>query len=364
MTINRLKYALNGAWLPFLLLLLALATVFLFGNDRGHFYRIGHHDYLSSQSMTLAANLSPDHSFLMFFRRTLGSDSDPGYYPYNRFPVGTYALVKLTILPFGDSFAAQLYAARILMLLFFAGAVILAYLALCRLTANRWIALAATLLTFSSYYCLYYNDMISTEVTSVFGIMLTFHGMALFVQDGRFWQLLVKSCAALLLGWHVMGLLLPFVTLGLGKELVSAYLAGPGPAMARARTAAAASLSSRCLLLGVIATLFCVLVMAFNIGNEYLALNGEVPLTQLPSVESMLRRVGIDDVYFSSYPQRLDYLPFLREQIYRIGVMSFPTFHAELWQLCNTLHLRFTLHSSRGSRRVWCVSGGTDFHAP
>ena len=49
------------------------------------------------------------------------------------------------------------------MLLFFAAAAILAYLALVRLVhapSARWIALTATLLAFSSPYCLYYNDMI------------------------------------------------------------------------------------------------------------------------------------------------------------------------------------------------------------
>ena len=316
--------ALDSAWFPFLLLLFGLATVFLFGNDRGHFYRIGHHDYLSSHNMTLAANLSPDHGFLMYVRETQGADANLAYYLYNRFPIGSYALVKLTILPFGDSFAAQLYAARMLMLTFFAGAVILAYFALYRITANRWVSVAATLLAFSSYYCLYYNDMVSPEVTSVFGIMLTFHGMVLFLQNGRIWQLIGKSCAAILLGWHVMGLLLPFVVLGLGMELAGAYRADPRSAMIRARTVSATLLSSRYLLLGLVALLFCILVMAFNIGNEYRALNGEVSVTELPSVSSMLKRAGIDDVYFSRFQRRLDGLPFLREQIYRIGVMSIP----------------------------------------
>ena len=316
--------ALDSEWFPFLLLLFGLATVFLFGNDRGHFYRVGHHDFLSSQSMTLAANLSADHGFLMYLRETQWTDANLGYYLYNRFPIGTYALVKLTILPFENSFAAQLYAARMLMLTFFAGAVILAYFALYRITANRWVSVAATLLAFSSYYCLYYNDMISTEVTSVFGIMLTFHGMVIFLHSGRVWQLIGKSCAALLLGWHVMGLLLPFVVLGLGMELAGAYQADPRSAMIRARTVSAALLSSRYLLLGLVALLFCILVMAFNIGNEYRALNGEVSVTELPSVSSMLKRAGIDDVYFSRFQRRLDGLPFLREQIYRIGVMSIP----------------------------------------
>ena len=47
--------------------------------------------------------------------------------------------------------------------------------------------------------------MINPEtVMDLFGVMLTFHGMVVFVQEDRFRQLLGKVCAALLLGWHVL----------------------------------------------------------------------------------------------------------------------------------------------------------------
>ena len=64
---------LKGGWrsranLPLVLLLLALGTLFLFGNDRGHFHRPGHHDWLSSKYLTLAENLSPEHNFARFHR--------------------------------------------------------------------------------------------------------------------------------------------------------------------------------------------------------------------------------------------------------------------------------------------------------
>ena len=213
--IVKFKSTIHPAVPPLLLLLFALSTVFLFGNDRSHFYRGPQHDHMSSQSMTLAANISSNHHFLMFFRQTLGVNGIQGYEPYNRFPIGTYALIKLSILPFADSLAKQIYAARILMLLCFAATAVLAYHTLCRLVSNRWVALTAILLAFSSTYCLYYNDMISTEITSLLGVLLTFHGMVVFVQDKRFLQLLVKVCLALLLGWHVYSLLLPFIIFGL-----------------------------------------------------------------------------------------------------------------------------------------------------
>ena len=214
------KMALLGRWrfLPLLLLLLALSTVFFFSNDRGYFYRA---ESLSDNFMAQAANISYEHNLLRFYRETLDFDGLRHYKVYNRFPIGGFLLIKLFILPFGDDLSAQIYAARVLMLLFFAGTAVLAFLAISRISSNRWMALAVTALAFSSYYWLYFNDTIATEaVPDIFGVMLVFHGMVMFAQEGRFRQLLIKACIALLLGWHVYALLLPFVVLGLVKEAV------------------------------------------------------------------------------------------------------------------------------------------------
>ena len=140
--------------LPLGLLLLALASVFAFGGDRSQFYRPWVHDDISVQTLTLAANLSAEHRFLGFLRRPLDEAGEPEYYPYNRFPIGSHGVVGLAILPFGDDFPRAILAARLLMLAFFAAAAVLACLALARLLGDRWIAAAAALLAFSSYYAL------------------------------------------------------------------------------------------------------------------------------------------------------------------------------------------------------------------
>ena len=317
-----LRFLSRGHFLPLLLLLLALSTVFLFGNDRrGYFYK-PYDDHESTFTLELSANLSPDHNFLLFYDRTL-NDGATSIVPYSRYPIGTYALVKLTILPFEDDKATSLYAARLLMLLLFAATAVLAYFALYRLTSDPWIALTATALSFSSFYWMYYKDIIFSQLApGMFGIVLTFHGMVIFMQEGRFRQLLVKSCVALLLCWPVMSLLLPFIVLGLAHEMVHSYAANSLlPLWSRMRSVAASLLSSRYLILGVVALLFCALLMAFNFTNEYRAL--DVPLAQLPTIQSMLMRLSINPVLLSTYSQ-LDWQPFLREQFFRITVMSTP----------------------------------------
>ena len=216
------------------LLVVALSSVFIFGNDRGLFYkRYANHDWTSSSSMTQAANLSLEHNLLMFYYRTLDDEGKPTYVPYNRYPIGGYILLKLAMLPFQNDFSAQIHAARILTLIFFSATVVLAYLALARIVTSRWAALAAAMLAFSSYYLLYYSDLIGESVVALFGVMLVFHGMTVFMQEGRFRQLLVKTCIALLLGWHVYALLFVFITLGILNELMHNRSAPPPPRLYR-----------------------------------------------------------------------------------------------------------------------------------
>ena len=316
--------------LPLVLLLLAMATVFLFGNDRGQFYRLGHHDWDSSKNLTLAENFSPKHYFLGFMYLGLDADGNRTYrLEYNRFPKGGYVLIKLAILPFGDNFGAKIYAARALMLLLLAGAATLAYLSLSRLTGSGWIALTVTLLAFSSHQILYYADSISNEgTTDLFAVMLAFHGMVVFAQEGRFRQLLVKSCLALLLGWHVYAFLLPFIILGLAGELFKAR-AGISATLsltAQIKRCGAALLSNRYVTLGVVTLCFGVAVLAFNVAGEYFASDGDKPLHQLKSVQSAIKRLGGDAWFNTYYAERLAWGNFLESQFYRVGRMLYPFF--------------------------------------
>ena len=291
---------------PLALLFLALATVFLFGGDRGHFYRDRAHEHITWNHMTVAGNLAPEHHFLGFTSQFLDADGERSYSPYNRFPVLGHVLIRLVTLPFPDDASTRLFAGRMLMLVFFAAAATLAYLALCRLARNRWAALAATLLSFSSYYALHYNDTIATEgVIDLFGLLLVFHGMAVFTTEGRFVQLLAKTCVALLLGWHVYALLLPFVLLGLAPAL-----------HCRDKRAV-----RRHLTLGVVALLFGSVVLGANFTREQVAMGGEVPLAKLPSVKAMLRRTGFSQ---NLRDREFDWPAYAGKQLIRIGLASVP----------------------------------------
>ena len=308
------------------LLLAALATLWLFERSP-YLYSMGEGGYrsaMTAQSLTLAANLAPEHRFLMFFRQTGETPENRAYVLYNRFPIGTYLALKGVLLPFGRHLAAQIRAAQTMTLLFFAGAAVLAYLALRRLRYGPWVALTATLLAFSSYYSLSYADMVSTEITSLFGIWLTGYGLIRFAHDRRLRPLLAKAGVALLLGWHVMGLLLPFVVLGLAQEARRAYAAGPAAPRARRRALLTAVAGSPYLKLGLAAALFCAALLAFNLANEYFALGGDASWAQLPTVDSVNRRSLVPEVIRQTGWGGGYLYDFVPEQWRRIGTMVAP----------------------------------------
>jgi hypothetical protein len=246
----------------------------------------------------------------MFNRMTREEDGTIKYDLYNRFPIGSFALIRLFTLPFESNLSVQISTARMLMLGFFIGAVIFAYFSTFRLTGNRWVATAAMLFAFSSYYCLYYDDMIFNDVPSLFGMLFVFHGMVVFVQEGRFAQLLTKTVAGLFLGWQVLALLLPFTLFGSIREL---YLS----------RSIRSILKSRYFVLGLFALLCGAAILAVNLTGEYLTL--EQPLEKLPSFGSIMWRFGYGPPQtYDPYAKHLGWKHFMDEQANRVGRMCIP----------------------------------------
>lgn len=318
-----------SARLPVLLLALALSTVFVFGNDRGHFYRGGLHDTLTANHMTIVENLSADHNFARFYFRTLQKDGTARVRPYHRFPPGAHWLLKLTTLPFGDGLSEKLYAARLTMLCFFAAAAFLAYLSACRLAANRWVATTATALAFSAYYPLYYNDMVASQesIASLFSVFLVFHGMVIFEHEQRFAQLLIKVCGALLITWLVFPLLFTFIVLSVGNQRTMILRAAPAPTSSGRRwnrvDQCLSLFRSRYFALGYVSLIFGAMVLASNLVQEHSVMNGEISLMELPTVRSALGRVGIRPENVELH-ESFAWPPFLKQQALRVTAMCIP----------------------------------------
>lgn len=337
----RLARSLRSArkrMLPALILVLALSSIFVFGGDRGHFYRPFVHDWMSAADLALADSLFAKP--YRFFGVRRAEDGRLAYRVYNRRPVGAFVLINLAIRPFQGDMAAQIWAARMLMLGLFVAAAMLAYLSLVHLTGDRWVASGATLLAFSGCYAVGYADAISSECSPVlFALMLVFHGMVRFADaeatpKRRFAQLLVKVCAALLLAWQVYGLLLSFILLGLLAAGRSRRWSN-APANSEPRGCDAPRRSGRAswwstplgrhTVLAAVALAFGGAVLGYNVIAEHAAYDGDSSIADLPSVRSGLHRTGL-----ALRPQsRIAHEPllsltFYKWQFHRIGVMSLP----------------------------------------
>ncbi len=311
-----------------LFLLLALSAVFIAGSDSERFYQWDYdHGGIALNHLTVADNRSYEHGFLGFYHRSIDVAGEPAYTPYNRFPIAGSLLIKAAILAFPDDIAAQIQAARMLMLTFFAAAAAAAYFALRRLSSPN-VALAATLLAFSSYYPLRYADLVATEgPMDLFAVMLTCHGLVVFVQQGRFSQLLAKIGVAVLIGWHVFALLLPFTVLGLAAE----WLRDHGSIARRS----ARLLHSRQLLLGAIALSFGLAMLALNFALESTAHTGsgaaaaqQPELRQAPSHRAVLRVFGLRPDFNEQHKDHVAWQPLLEKLLQRSG-RAFVPFCAE-----------------------------------
>lgn len=304
-----------------LVLLLGLCTVFVFGGDRGHFYRPWVHDWISVQDLALAESLFAKP--FRFGRVRRGEDGRLEYNAYNRRPIGVFVLIKLAVWPFAEDMSARIFAARMLMLGLFAAAALLAYLSLARITGDRWVASGATLLAFSSCYALGYADAIASEGSTVlFALLLVFHGMVLFWDSDappkrRFAQLLLKVCAALLLAWQVYGLLAAFLALGVAATAMATWRRE-----ARAIGVAKRVFRSQYPLLAVVALLFGGAVLGYNLLAEHSAYYGERSFAELPSARSALGRTGL--VAAADTGEPLLSADFYRWQFHRVGAMALP----------------------------------------
>lgn len=312
-------------WVPFAMLVVTLGIVFLGGAERSQFHRGANHDYQTSKTLAIAANLSAEDNYRLFHRAYPGPAGSRQYELYGRFPATAYLLLNLAVTLGGDDLRGRVFAARMLMLTLFCGTALLLYHALARLVDNRPIALAATLLAFSSQSMQYWGDAVGTEVSmSMFGVALGFHGVAAYALRRRISQLLVKIGAALLLGWTVFGVVLAFVVLGVSGEVARAWT-GHGRRR-RIRAIAGALARSRYVLAGLFAVLWAVPILAFNVFNEHSALAADTPITQSPALRSMLGKAYLveDPKFDYSAMDSLRTPAFEQVQLHRVGVAVLP----------------------------------------
>lgn len=126
-TARHLRRLAASSSLPAVLLFLALAAVFAYGHHRGGFFRLPANDRITFNNLAVAESLFSGRGPARFYRLTLDDDGAVTPEWHNRFPLGGHLLLKGATAVFGGGLAADLLAARVLMLAFMAGAALAAF---------------------------------------------------------------------------------------------------------------------------------------------------------------------------------------------------------------------------------------------
>ena len=169
-------------------------------------------------TLARAANLSAEHRFVGFTRRTPGDDGAVLHERDNALPLGANLVWKGVVHHFGEDSGAQAAALRVLAFALVGLAALLAYGGLRRLVGRR-IALGAVLLAFAAAFTPGAGATSPDGALAVFALCLAFHAAAVFVRERRPLPFLLQGGAALSLSFGAAVLLLPFAALGAMSEV-------------------------------------------------------------------------------------------------------------------------------------------------
>ena len=208
---------------PAVVLSACLAAVFLAAHSGGVFDRDRPvTDESTLETLARAANLSAEHRFVGFTRRTPGDDGAVLHERDNALPLGANLLWKGVVHHFGEDSGAQAAALRGLAFALVGLAALLAYGGLRRLCGRR-IALGAVLFAFAAVFGGSPGGPVPGPspdgALAVFALCLAFHAAAVFVRERRPLPFLLQGGAALSLSFGAAALLLPFAALGATAEV-------------------------------------------------------------------------------------------------------------------------------------------------
>jgi hypothetical protein len=272
-------------------------------------FTAGHHGRLSAHGMVLAANMSLAQRGFTFDSARVDADGTVSRTAYNRFPTTSFLLVKAAMGFAKGNMRLEILYARVVMMLFFLGGLLCAYLGLYHVLPGSQAAASTALLTFASWHLGQYNDMVFNDVPTLFGMLLCFHGMVVHSVQGRRLQLYVKALVAVSLGWQSLALLAPYAVFGLVRCTVQ-------------RRSFLRIVFCHEVLSGLLGLLAACGILAFSVWNEA-AITGE-PFRETSTVRSAQFRTGMDAEQSRKYSQHLEWGRFTRLQFYRVGRMCYP----------------------------------------
>ncbi|MEA3497130.1 MAG: hypothetical protein U9R42_13970, partial [Bacteroidota bacterium] len=288
----------------FAIIILVLASFYIIVFQKTNIgFQAGHNGFLSSHGITIAKNLSSKHNFLMFHKMSLDKEGNSIYSAYNSFPITTFAIIKLSMLPFPDNLSNQIFIARKIILLFFCSGMFIAFFIFFEFTKKALLSLSVVLFSYSSFYLTFYNDMIFNDVMTLFACLLIVYGFIIYSKYGKFKQLIVKVLIGISFGWQVYALLFPYIAIDFFIKIKN-------------ERSIKAVFKSNLFKLAIIAFIYGTVLLGINLVNEQKMTGNS--FKELSTFKSAKIRLGADDELNREFQSKLSWGNFIFQQTDRI----------------------------------------------
>lgn len=299
----------------FLLFFFASICIFIFQN-RENSFGSDHRGQTSSIAAALSKSLIVEDSHLvMLINKQLLKNGEVCYHPYNRFPVFEYLIVGAAMQIFEPDLAMQIYIARQVMNVFLLTALLLCFVVVNEILSDRFLSLTVTLSVFSSYYILYYNDMISNMSTPLCGFVLALL-MVIKSRKGnlRKLSLILFPILSVSTGWQSYAVFITWFLVDTIQQVREKKGIG---------NIIKIVVSQQSFIAITLSIIVGFLILGIQMMNEWMITGGS--FQEIPTIHSFQRRLGMDQSALESNNSPYnDLYHFLILQAFRILIMIVP----------------------------------------
>ena len=333
--------------LPVLMGVVAL-TVFALQSYNIGFYT-PHHGWTSVHGLAIFQHATPENGFVGYAQTFRNPDGTVFYDYFDRYPFFFSAFSAL-LLNITDHLPTEVYIFRQYMNVIFLLTMYVAYQLVWLFIQDRYLALAATVLSFCSHQILYFKDMIHYDQPALLMMLVLIYVIALYTSSSD-----PAGGRGRLKWWHVYAAALVAVAIGRGYasffvlalwfviEMVR-YLTPHGRTTAHPYTVFGVT---------VVSVIWAAGWLGYNVVTE--ANTRDVPITETSIVDSALRRLPFlefavsDDNYQHSSDKGIGaWLQFISVQSERIVLWSVPAkFVGEMFWRFVPLEDEFVLNPLR-----------------
>ena len=201
------------------LMMLVAGLTFALQSYHVSFWNI-RHGWTSSHSLAIMSRATPENGFVGYAQAFREAEGEITYDYFDRYPPFFSAAMRVYLRLF-DDLPTQMYAARQIMNVILLATMFVGYRLVRLFVPNRYLALAISVLSFSSYYVLYYKDMPDFHPPVVLGFLLTAYSIARYKLYSERLQVYVMPilCVLLAFGYSVMFALALWLLIDLVRAL-------------------------------------------------------------------------------------------------------------------------------------------------